>query len=74
MIMIGENTELTDSLISRMERMNIESVSVIAEAAEGKSQEELLAELDARFRKTINEPGMSQLKTLFEEQIKGAVQ
>ncbi len=71
MVLLGENTELSDSLIDRLERMNIESVSIIADAAKEKSPDELLAELDARFRKTEKEPYMADLKRLFQEHIKG---
>lgn len=71
MILLGENTELSDSLIRRLENMNIESVSIIAEAQNEKSPEELLAELAQRFNKTENEPHMGLIKRLFEEHIRG---
>lgn len=71
MILLGENTELTEALIQRLEKMNIENVSIVAEAQNEKSPEEQLAELSARFRKTENEPHMALLKRLFEEHIKG---
>ncbi|MBA4371982.1 MAG: hypothetical protein C0402_03880 [Thermodesulfovibrio sp.] len=71
MILLGENTELSDSLIQRLEKMSIENVSIIAEAQDEKPPEELLAELSERFKKTENEPYMALIKRLFEEQIKG---
>jgi len=71
MILLGENTELSDSLIRRLENMNIENVSIIAEAQNEKSPEELLAELGQRFIKTENEPHMGLIKRLFEEHIRG---
>jgi hypothetical protein len=71
MILLGENTELSDSLIRRLENMNIESVSIIAEAQNEKSPEELLAELGKRFKKTETEPHMGLIKRLFEEHIRG---
>lgn len=71
MILLGENTELSDSLIQRLENMNIESVSIIGEAQNEKPPEELLAELAVRFKKTENEPHMALLKRLFEEHIRG---
>ena len=71
MILLGENTELSDSLIERLEKMNIESVSIIAEAQNEKPPEELLSELDKRFKKTADAPHMALLKRLFEEQIRG---
>ena len=51
--------------------MNISSVFVEGSAGPQKSKAELLAELDARFKKTEDEPYMSTLKKVFKERIEG---
>lgn len=71
MILLGENTELSEALIQRLEKMSIENVSIVAEAQNEKPPALLLAELAERFRKTENQPHMALLKRLFEEQIRG---
>lgn len=74
MILFGPGTVLTDSLIARLGNMNVGSVHVEGEAAGGKSIEERLAELDARFGKTEREPHMGVLKQLIKEQWEGTAQ
>jgi hypothetical protein len=71
MILIGEGTVLSDSHIDRLQNMNISSVFVEGTAGPQKSKVELLAELDARFKKTEDEPYMSVLKRVFKERIEG---
>jgi len=69
MILLGEGSWLTDTLIERLLNMNIGSVYVEGTASLGKSKEEMLAELDARFKKTESEPYMGTLKKLLKEHI-----
>ena len=69
MVLLGSGTELTGQQIERLTRMNVEYVQVESTAKPEKSREELLSELDTRFRKTENEPYMGLLKRLFAEQI-----
>ncbi len=69
MVLLGEGTELTATLIERLLNMNIGSVYIEGAASPGKSKDEMLAELDARFKKTENEPYMGTLKRLFKEHI-----
>jgi len=71
MIIIGEGTILSDIHIERLRNMNVNSVFIEGTAGPSKSREELLAELDARFRKTEEEPYMLVLKKIFKEQIEG---
>jgi hypothetical protein len=55
----GKATKLTDSLISRLEKMDIQSIHVSGHplCEEGEpSCEKLLRELDDRFGKTFQEP------------------
>ncbi len=71
MIIIGDGTVLSDVHIERLQNMNINTVYVEGTAGPSKSKEELLAELDARFKKTEEEPYMSILKKVLREHIEG---
>lgn len=71
MIIIGDGTVLSDVHIERLHNMNISTVFVEGMTGPSKSKEELLAELDARFKKTVEEPYMSMLKRVIKEQIEG---
>ncbi|MDA8241230.1 MAG: hypothetical protein M0Z67_12780 [Nitrospiraceae bacterium] len=69
MVLLGEGTELTESLIARLAAMNIGSVHVEMPGMPEKAKTELLGELDERFRKTEDEPLMGLLKKIVSEQI-----
>lgn len=69
MILLGEGTEITEAAIERLRNMNILSVSVEGGPQPEKSKEEMLSELDMRFRKTEHEPHMGTLKRLLKEHI-----
>ncbi|MCC6346905.1 MAG: hypothetical protein IT388_06915 [Nitrospirales bacterium] len=69
MILLGEGTELTEVHIERLRNMTIGSVAVAGSAQPQKSKAELLSALDARFRKTEDEPYMSLIKRVFAERI-----
>lgn len=71
MVLLGAGAELTSAGIQRLINMNIESVSVEGASVPSKSKEVMLAELDARFRKTEDEPYMAGLKRLLQEHIEG---
>ncbi len=71
MILLGEGTELTNALIERLQNMNVSSVYIEGAATPPKPMEEMLSELDARFKKTENEPHMGLLKKLLREHIEG---
>lgn len=71
MILIGDGTLLSDTHINRLQNMSISSVFIEGTAGPAKTGEELLAELDARFRKTENEPYMATLKRIMKEVIEG---
>ena len=73
MILIGEGTVLKESHIDRLQSMNISTVFVEGTAGPSKTREELLAELDARFKKTEDEPYMPTVKRLFKEYIEGMI-
>ncbi len=71
MILIGEGTVLKESHIDRLQNMSISSVFVEGTAGPSKTREELLAELDERFKKTEGEPYMLTVKRSFKEYIEG---
>ena len=71
MILIGEGTVLKDSHIDRLQGMSINSVFVEGTSGPTKSKAELVAELDARFKKTEDEPYMLTVKRMFKEYIEG---
>jgi hypothetical protein len=68
----GKGVHLTDSLIARLHRMDIQSITVEGHPArvEGEqSLEEELAVLDKRFKKVIDDPLMKKLKDMYRAQI-----
>ncbi|HKN18309.1 MAG TPA: hypothetical protein VJW95_00825 [Dissulfurispiraceae bacterium] len=71
MILIGEGVELKDSHIARLQDMCISTVFVEGTTGPSKTTEEMLAELDERFRKTEGEPHMGTVKRIFKEYIEG---
>jgi hypothetical protein len=71
MVLLSEGVELNEELIERLRRMEVESVFVRGANRQDRPLEELLSELDARFKKTEQEPHMMTLKRLFQEHITG---
>ncbi|MBI5583420.1 MAG: hypothetical protein HY892_06325 [Deltaproteobacteria bacterium] len=68
-VLLAGGTELNEELIGRLQRMEVESVYVRGESRLDRPLEELLAELDSRFKKTENEPQMATLKRLIQEHL-----
>ncbi|MBA4390199.1 MAG: hypothetical protein C0399_04600 [Syntrophus sp. (in: bacteria)] len=71
MVLIGENTELTDDLISRIKGMDVDSVYIQGMSKPSVPIEVMLAALDERFKMAENEPHMDILKKIFREHIEG---
>ncbi|HWR89845.1 MAG TPA: hypothetical protein VN260_06265 [Dissulfurispiraceae bacterium] len=69
MVLIGEGTVMSDQLIEKLKRMGISSVFVEGASMPEKPKEEMIRELNERFKKTEREPQMSLLKRLFREHI-----
>jgi hypothetical protein len=68
----GKGVQLTESLIDRLNRMGIQSLTVEGHPVkiEGEqSIEEELAVLDKRFKKVIDDPLMKKLKDMYRAQI-----
>ncbi|MBF0327684.1 MAG: hypothetical protein HQL10_00830 [Nitrospirae bacterium] len=71
MVLMGPGTELTAASISRLGNMNVGSVSIEGSSQPTKPKEVMLAEIDARFKKTLSEPNMSLLKKILQEHTEG---
>ena len=71
MVILGEGTVLTRAWIDRIEDMGIEQIYVEGTSAQAISIEDALGRLDARFRNTISEPYMRDIKKSVETHIKG---
>lgn len=69
LVVMGENTELTESLIGKIQELGIDKVSVVGPAWKLPPQEEMRAALDRRFEKVEGEPHMSLLKRIIAEHI-----
>jgi hypothetical protein len=69
MVMISEGSALTDSMIKRIENMEVGAVYIEGEAPNAKSKAELLEDLDRRFRKTEDEKYMSLIKDVIRTRI-----
>lgn len=69
LVMIGENTELTEGLIEKIREMDVGSVYVHGTSRELPPRDELLAQLDKRFSKVEEMPYMGTLKKVISEHI-----
>jgi len=69
MTMLSEGFVLTDSMIRRLESMEISFVYIEGDAPDAKSKAELLADVEKRFRKTENEKYMNILKNAIRVRI-----
>jgi hypothetical protein len=70
-VILGEDTELTEALIEKLQVMNIPSVYVQGLSRPAAPKEEMLAQLDKRFSAVEKEPHMDMLKRLIREHIEG---
>jgi hypothetical protein len=69
LVMIGENTELTASLIEKIRSMDIPSVYVHGAAKALQPKEEILSGIDSRFKNVEAEPYMGVIKKAVVEHI-----
>jgi hypothetical protein len=69
LVMIGENTELTPSLIGKIQDMDIPSVYVQGESKALPPREDQLAGVHNRFKKVENEQYMDIVKNAILEHI-----
>jgi hypothetical protein len=71
MVLLSENTELTEATIEKLINMDVDGVYVKGSTKPERPKEELLLELDKRFKKVENEPYMGMLKRVLKEHIEG---
>lgn len=69
MVMLSEGTTLTDSLISRIGRMELSHIYIVGDAPGAKTCAERLVDLDRRFKKTENEKYMDTIKNAIKSRI-----
>jgi hypothetical protein len=66
----GRGVELNQSLIDRLRRMGIQTITVMGNALrveEEKTPQQLLDDLDRRFRKVAGDPLTGKLKNIYRE-------
>lgn len=77
-VVCGPGTELTESLIGRLERFGVARITVeghpVRKRGEEKSPAELAAELDRRFAAHQDSPLMMELKAVFRDQLDARMQ
>jgi hypothetical protein len=66
---LGEDTELTEAIIEKIQGMDIQSVNVKGVFRKLAPREEVLAGLDQRFKNVEGKPYMDVLKRLLVEHI-----
>ena len=71
LVMIGENVVLTESLIAKIRDMDMDAVQVEGTSRGLPPKEEMLAQLDRRFRNVETQPHMGEIKRLIAEHIEG---
>lgn len=72
MLICGKGVELTESLLDRLKKMGIQSVSVEGHPVmvEGEmTVQEMLASLDMRFSRVNNDVLMMKVKELYKKQL-----
>ncbi len=69
MVLMAEGTELTDSRISKIENMGVDSVFIDGPTQQAKPRDEVLAALDKRFRPVESKPHMALIKKAVKEHI-----
>jgi hypothetical protein len=69
--LLGEGTELNETRIERIRDMNISAVFVEGVAMQAVPKEEMLAQVEARFKGVDNKPYMGMLKKAVQEHIEG---
>lgn len=68
-VFISEGTELTFSTIERLMVMGVSTVMIEGQKTQSKSKEEVLEEVNARFKKTENAKHMGLLKRIIIDHI-----
>ena len=74
MTLVGAGTQLTEDTIDRLVGMEVKRITVeghpIDTGKEEKSLDQMLGELDGRFRKVKDDPLMKKIKNMISEVLK----
>jgi hypothetical protein len=71
MVLLSEDTELTDSIMEKLRYMKVDSVYVKGLTKPEKPKEVMLRELEERFQKVEEAPCMPMIKKVLQEHIEG---
>ncbi len=71
LMMIGADIELTEALVKKIRKMDIQAVYVHGKPTALPPLDEVLARFEGRFRKVESAPHMDVLKRLLREHIEG---
>ena len=69
MVLLKEGTELTEQTVLKIRNMNIENIYIYGPSRHSMPKEEMLAQLDMRFKNVEDKPYMDLLKKLVREHI-----
>lgn len=69
MILLGEGTELNDNWIQKIKDMEIGSVYINGPSEMSVPKDEMMVQLDKRFRNVADKPYMDTIKKLVQEHI-----
>jgi hypothetical protein len=71
MVLLSEGTVLTDSWVRRIQDMDIDGVHVDGPSQQSVPKEEMLSQLEQRFKNVEGKPCMGLLKKIMKEHIEG---
>ena len=71
MVILGEGTVLTEVWISRIADMEVDHVFIDGPSEQAVPKEDVLAQLDARFKYVEDKPYMKQIKKNVKDHIEG---
>ena len=71
LVMLAEDTDLTAALIEKISDLDIAGVYIKGMTQPDMPKEEMLANLDQRFKHVENEPYMDVIKQVLKEHIEG---
>ena len=70
-VMLAEGTELTASLIDKIDGMDIDAVFVKGAPQSGPTLDQMMEELDKRFKKVEKAPYMDVIKKAVRDHLEG---
>ena len=70
-VLLSEDTELTEAIIQKLKNMDVGSVYVKGRSKPERPKEDVLLELHKRFEKIEHEPYMGMLKKVLKKHIEG---